>query len=185
MADEDVGLPVLIQELEGARRVLRLEDHDLPERGVEIGGELRSVVTWYPGRSNASVQVMGTQEEPITLEGWFRDGDAMIDGHAMERYQAGRNIWLGQRLCQLEWGDLVRRGRIKSFTGIFDGRADVRYRLVFQVEEADEAVIVTRAVIAEPAPSGFSLAALLDALDALAEAANTAAALANAAQAVV
>ena len=39
--------------------------------------------------------------------------------------------------------------------------------------------------IAEPAPSGFSLAALLDALDAISEALNTAAALSNAAQAVV
>ncbi|WP_298516645.1 hypothetical protein [uncultured Nocardioides sp.] len=184
MADDE-GLPVLIQELEGARRVLRLEDHDLPERGVEIGGELRSVVTWYPGRSSASVQVMGTQEEPITLQGWFRDADALLDGHAMAAYQAGRDLWLGQRLCQFEWGDLVRRGRIKKFHGTFDGTKDVRYTLVFQVEEADEAVIVTRAIIAEPAPSGFSLAALLDALDAISEALNTAAALSNAAQAVV
>lgn len=180
------GEPVYIRELDGDEREIELADTDLPERGFEVGGELRSQVSWYPGASSASTQVLGTSEEDVVLAGRFRDVWWGRNGWAASQTQLLRRLWLGQRYCELSWGTLlVRRGYIKRVRARYETEHDISYELVFQVSEGDEAeVVVTEAAEIDLA-STFELSDLLDLLGDAMEAVNTAANISNTAQAVL
>lgn len=169
---------VTITELEGLGRVLELRDTSLPEQGVSAPIELRSVVTRYPGNAKSSTQIMGTKEEDIPLTGWFRDVWTGEDGGAMAQVTLCRALVQGQRYCELAWGDsMIRRGYLRRFEPEITNRAAIRYKLVFQVSESDEASVI--AVPFLPVPQPFSLLALLRAIADAAEAAAEAAILIN------
>lgn len=62
---------VIIRELAGQKRSVRLRGAGLPRQGgAAWGGNLRAVTTWYPGNSaNATQQVMGPTEKQTTFSG--------------------------------------------------------------------------------------------------------------------
>ncbi|MCI0347514.1 MAG: hypothetical protein L0221_19085 [Chloroflexi bacterium] len=154
------GQAVVITELEGDGRIVQLAETELPEQGVVVGGELRSVVTHYPGSSKPSTQIMGTKEDDIELRGWLRDRWTGLDGGAMEQVRALRNLRIGQRYCELAWGEgLVVRGYVRRVEHEIVSEHAIRYRVVFQVDEADESEVL--AVPFEPAETAFDLVALL------------------------
>lgn len=180
------GCSVVLRELDGDYRVVELGDTAMPQQGVDVTGELRMTTTWYPGQSMASVQVMGTQENEITFEGWFKDSWLSLDGGAAAAFQDLRNLWLGQRYCELSWGSLlVRRGFLRQVKGVFVREADIRYTVVFAVVESDEATVIARAAQPAAYPSAFGLSDALDLLSDAADAALLAATLSNALKAVV
>ena len=156
MAD---GLPVILRELEGQQREVVLEGSALPRQGVEVGGRLRTVRTHYPGTRAASTQVLGTEEDPIELRGHLRDVWLGAEGAALAQMQALRDLYLGQRYCELSWGEtLVRRGFIKEFRADFIREADIGYRLRFEVDEADEAEVLAPVEFEETTPEEVSAA---------------------------
>jgi phage protein U len=160
MAD---GVGIVLRELEGTGRQVFLEDSALPEQ-LQSATELRSKVTHYPGNSASSTQIMGTKDDDITLEGQFRDVWIGFDGGALSRMQALRALLLGQRFLELSWGStFVRRGYLKRVEQTFKRAGDIGYRLTFQVDEADEAQVITP--VAFPQPTEADLAEYLKRLD--------------------
>ena len=65
-------LPVQIVELAPPFRVLKFGARNQP-KPIRVTGEQRAIQTWYPGSQKASVQVMGTKESDIPLEGRWDD----------------------------------------------------------------------------------------------------------------
>lgn len=179
------GMPVLITELTGDKKTLILDATDLPERGIEVAGDLRSQATWYPGASSASTQIMGTSEADISLHGRWRDVWA-VEGWAAYQTEAARGMWLRQAYCELSWGSfLVRRGYIKRVMARIDTERDVSYEIVFQVAEADEMDAVIGSSAAIKLTTSFELSDILDLLGDAMDLVNDAAAYSNAAQAIL
>jgi len=153
------GEGVYIEPLEGLG-LLQLVGSDTPNQGVVVGGKLRSVVTRYPGNDRPAVQILGVDEEPIVLEGTFRDDQFGIDGHAMKMQAECRAALLGRSYSQLSWGSaLVRRGYVDAVE--FDVKSErwIGYKLTFQVCEADEAIVLAKPFAA--AETSFDLLATL------------------------
>lgn len=132
------GQAVTISELAAPRRVVTFAGRDLPEKGLVVAGEQRSVQSHYPGTQMASVQVLGTKEDPIVLTGWFQD-EIVSDPTAQIRLLRG--IMQGGSLCRLVWGDVISRvGRVKRCEFPFHEEKRVRYSVTFEVDQADEAI---------------------------------------------
>ena len=154
------GLPVLIQELEGAFTYLELGAAKLPEQGVEVGVKLRHVVNRYPGATTPSVQIMGIEEDPIILRGRIVDAQTGLSGDALATMGLLRSQLLGLRYCSLSWGtDLVRRGFVIGAKLTLRKATSIDYELTFLPVEADEA-----SVLAVPFPNAVSPLSLLDLL---------------------
>lgn len=52
---------------------LELRARALPYRPLTIGGRQRMEFTWYPGSPSATVQMLGPEEAPITMNGFWKD----------------------------------------------------------------------------------------------------------------
>lgn len=140
-----VGQPLVITELDGEKRVLTLERATLPRKGVDAGMRLRSVSTKYPGSSQASTQILGTEDSDITFEGLLRDIQMGQAGLALAATALMESIFRGQRFCQVAWGTtLVRRGYIKEFVPRYHRESWIEYKLVFEVAESDAATVVVK-----------------------------------------
>lgn len=178
------GAGVTLEDLETGTTVL-LEGTATPEQGVVDAGELRSVVTRYPGSSRPSRQIMGTKEEPIELRGWLRDAWLKEDGGAARIMGELRALRIAQHYVQLSWGTLlVRRGYVQRVEAEISSERAIRYRVIFEVDEADEAVIVTKPF--PPAETPFDLLALLRTIgDGVEEVSSSAALINNVAAAVI
>lgn len=154
------GLPVLIQELEGAFTIVELGDAKLPEQGIEVGAKLRHIVNRYPGSSAPSVQIMGIEEDPIVLKGRIVDVLTGLSGDALATMSLLRAQLLGLRYCSLAWGTaLVRRGYVVGVKLTLLREGSIGYELTFLPCEADEA-----SVLALPFPNAVSPLSLLDLL---------------------
>lgn len=158
------GQPVIIRELEGARRTVELAASDLPEQGVTTGVSQRVQRTYYPGSRRPSTQVMGLEHKDIALQGWFKDHWTGTLGGALAQHVAMKQLCAGQAYCELTWGStLVVRGRVLSYDGTFIRDGDIRYSLTFQVDESDDAEVITTTAEAVTPPSQATLTKLLNA----------------------
>lgn len=135
-------LPVIIQELDPPFRSLPLGGRNRP-KPIKVGGEQKAIQTWYPGTTKASVQVMGTREDPIIMEGRWDDPAGTLNPvqGSRVRIATARGLMVGQNLCQLLWGTtIVRQGRLARFEVLYQRTNRVEYRIVFEVDQANEAV---------------------------------------------
>ena len=189
---------ILLEEQGGARRRVLLEQTALPERGVAVESRSRMQTTWYPGASEASVQLLGVEERPITFRGWLRDRWLGTVGGALALNQELEALLRGQQEVILTWTEtqeggvvpldqqpIVRRGYVTMYRPEYDRAADIAYELEFTPTGADEAVIATAAAQRIPLPTQFELADLLDLLGDALELVQTASAVTNAAQAIL
>lgn len=136
--------PVQIIELVPPFRILILGARSKP-KPFRVTSRQRSVQTWYPGSNRASVQAMGTQEEPIILEGRFDDPFGTLNPAqgAGVRVKLARGLMQGQNLCQLLWGSVViRQGRVTEFSQLIQKKERRSYRIVFSVDQANEAIAI-------------------------------------------
>lgn len=173
------GAPVIIQELEGQLRTVILQDAALPERGVEVGAKLRKVVNRYPGNDVPSVQILGHEEDPIVVKGSLNDVLMGLGGYARATSDALRQMFLGKRYVAFSWGDtVVRRGFIDELKIIWDRDSLARYELTIFPMEAQESIVIALPFPTSEVPQTL-LDAILEALDALESAAETAVALNN------
>lgn len=144
------GLPVVIVELAPPARTVELAGRDRPEQGVKVGSVQRTTQTYYPGTSQASVQVMGTREEPIVLRGWFQDAFAVLVGGGTpgDRIALLRAIQQGGAQCRLIWGDaIVRVGRVARVEADYRQAGRIRYEITFEVDQPSEAPALRPAIL--------------------------------------
>lgn len=188
---------ITLTEVEGSLSVT-LENSTLPERGVSVEVRQRSKVTWYPGATTASVQLFGTQEEPITFRGRLRDTWLETTHGALDITAQLRALLLSQKLLELVWAEsterdgkssevvpITRRGYLTRLTPIYDRGADIAYEIEFTPTEADEAEVATSAAEGVPLPSQFELSDLLDLIGDALEAVQTVSAVTNGVQAIL
>jgi len=181
MAGSADGQPVIIRELGGELRTVTLEGPDLPERGLEVGVSLRQTTTRYPNGAT-SVQLHGSEEEPIELRCTFSDSLTGIDEGAISQVETLRSILLGQQPVEFSWGALlVRRGYLLRVTPRYVRESLIECAIEVLPVESDEPFYLATPYQRTTASDVTSWMDLLsDALDA----ANTAAALWTGAAAV-
>lgn len=174
------GMPVTIRENAPPFRILNLAGADRPERPVSVATEQRATQTHYPGSGKASVQFMGTREDPIILRGWFQDALSAFDGGPQARVDLARGIMQGGNLCTIMWGTAIHRtGRIKRFNPEYHRATRIRYEIEFEVDEQHELVAKV------PLPTGGAAASIKAALEAALAAVKKAVAVARVAKVIV
>lgn len=130
---------------------ITLWDRALPYRPVTFGGKQRVEFSWYPGVPIATAQVLGPEEESITLKGFWKDrfiaenpGSSHTmassfaadspDGAVRSVAELVRIVDTMRRrglLCRLTWDSLVRDGHITKFVQTWHNRHDVEWELEF------------------------------------------------------
>ena len=150
------GQPLTISELAPPFRVVVFAGRDRPEQGVVVQGQQRAVQTHYPGTQKASVQFMGTKEEPIPLRGWFQDPLTLIEGGPARRVELLRGIMQAGSLCLMIWGTLiVRQGRVSQCRFEYHHALRIRYDLLFAVDQPNEAVALRPSAIGVAGAADF------------------------------
>ena len=67
-------LPIVIEELNGKKRMIALRDRSLPYKGCSfVNGTQKMEITYFPGNPVAYVQVLGPEFGSTTLQGWWKD----------------------------------------------------------------------------------------------------------------
>lgn len=133
--------PVTITELVLPYRTIALVGRDSPEQPVKRSSRQRATQTHYPGSKMASVQVMGSAEEPLVLRGYFQDPLSFIDGGPGARVAMLRGMLQGGNLCQLVWGnDIVCQGRVAHLDFDYLLASRIRYEITFEIDQPNEAV---------------------------------------------
>ncbi len=157
------GAPVIITELALPFRVLTLAGRDRPKE-LLIGSEQTSVQTWYPGATKASTQVLGVTEDDIVMTGrWDNPLGAVLPQvnpfGAGVRVKTARGIQQGQNLCLMTWGTtVVKTGRLKRVETRYQKANRVPYRLVFEVDQANEPVALAPQTILSFDPTALATA---------------------------
>lgn len=148
------GQAVIIRQvgqLTGPPIVISLRRKNGAEVPVTVADELISNQTWYPGRGDASTQVMGIKREPIILQGWFRDPLDFLIGSPRTRAKLLQSLFATQAECELQWGEVIsRRGFIKRVEIGNYRNGIIRYRITFAPTEAND--------VEAKLPSGFLFA---------------------------
>lgn len=175
--------PLVIRDLSTGVSVA-LEGSALPERGLRGGVRQRTAVSRYPGASRASLQVLGTEDQPLEMTGWWRDVHLRAGGAARELVAQFDALVRSQNLVEVTWGDaLTVRGMLDEFVPEWETEAEVRWRARVVVVESEADTVASRP--APTVPTATSMATVLDLLGALADEVALAASLATAAQAVL
>jgi len=94
----------------------RLIGPDLPhqeETNHRWGGKTRKSVTRYPG-GETSVQVHGTEYDPVELQGIFDDGKWGEPGHALRMRNHITELLAAGQLVRLEYGEDTRWGLLDA-----------------------------------------------------------------------
>lgn len=165
------GQPLVLTQLDGDGLQVVLDDGDLPEEELELPAELRMTSTLYPRSSRKTLQLLGVDEGNIPVRGQLRDVWGAVQGHAAAQASALRQMFIGQRLVELVWGELVvRRGVVQKLSLRVRSEGVIHYEFEFHVVEADEALVITRPFDERP-PEKWDL---FDALEAAGDAAEEA-----------
>ena len=174
---------VVLSRVDGGGDVVLDSNASMPAQGVDVGGELRAVQTWYPGAATPSIQIMGTKESDIVLAGLWRDDLLGEIGGAVALRQQVRALFLAQLECSLQWitdaGESVLSvtGFIKAFRTPYDRADSLRWSLTFMVTATTESQIIAVPAVQPALP--FDLADALAALEILASDVQEAATLTN------
>lgn len=130
---------------------LELNARGLPYRPLVIGGKQRAEFTWYPGSPSATVQMLGPEEAPIRMNGFWKER-FLYDG-ATQQYSATYNkepissvmdlvdivdkMRRSGRLYRFSWDAIQRYGHIVDFEVQWHNRFDVEWSLEFAVTAQD------------------------------------------------
>lgn len=159
----------VIEELTGERRVLSLLGRALPYRPIELTGAMRATSAFYAGNPIGTLQVLGSQEEPSTVGGFWKDrfirqfssdgrvvnadGFAMLgspgagEGGAVAVADVASLVALvddfrrkGQ-LVEVRWDRHVRRGIIRKLVQRWHNPHDCEWELAFDwISQGEEDV---------------------------------------------
>lgn len=136
------GQPVVITEAAFPFRIVTLAGADRPEQPVTLSSRQRVAQTYYPGSDAASVQFMGTSNDPVVLRGWFKDPISALAGSGAKQQEALlKGLQQSGSNCKLLWGTrIVRQGRIERLDFELYKDTKVRYEITFAVDKSDERV---------------------------------------------
>lgn len=130
----------IIEELTGQRRSIVLRGRALPYRGVKWPGEQRHRVTWYAGNPQATLQVLGPQENQTQLRGTWKDrfirGMTTVQGFDEVRFAEDmvaifHELRRSGNLLRVQWGREVRRGILAKFSPQYDRPQDIAWEATF------------------------------------------------------
>lgn len=124
---------LVITEIRGEQRELRLEGSALPTSSVPLGGDYREKVTWYPGGEEGSSQGIGPTEDPVPFTGYWSDA-TLGAGVAKDLVDLADSIRVTGQECFLTWDNRIRRGRLGRFidNAVIEG-TDYEWEMVFNV----------------------------------------------------
>lgn len=164
---------------------LQLKGRALPYQPFTLEGSMRAEFTWYPGNAVATVQMLGAEEKPSTIEGMWKDrfiknltdenkqviptGVANFNGQAVADVfalvAAVEKIRLAGQLVRVEWDSITREGILRGFQQSWVRREDVKWQMTFEWASRGEAQ-VSVTLPSSPSPDAFSkqLSSLSDTL---------------------
>lgn len=151
MADDAVLSPLLLTATDQSGS-LSLYGRALPYRPLQIGGRQRATFTWYPGSPAAIVQMLGPEEEPIRMNGFWKERFiALGNGLDASAYVNSEPVYSVQELVsavdnmrrmglkfRLQWDKLIRYGHITEFTQKWHTSNDCEWELEFTVAAQEE-----------------------------------------------
>lgn len=166
-----------------ANDTLSLSERALPYRPITIGGRQRAEFTWYPGSPSATVQMLGPEEAPITMRGFWKD--RFITSSADGQYRKAQATYNSEgllsvvelvtivdqmrrsgRLYKFSWDRLQRFGHIVRFEATWHNTHDCEWELEFAVTAQEENAAAVPA-INQAAPVQLATAVQADALSLL------------------
>ena len=146
--------PVILLEQTGPLNVLVLEGRALPYRPLTFSGKMRAEFNWYPGNPVATVQVLGAEEAPTTINGMWKDrfmaafdtfGVPILTGRTAIATFNGNDVAnvrdlveivegfrLRGQLIEFGWDQFVRQGILIRFNQTWLRREDVEWEMEFQ-----------------------------------------------------
>ena len=147
MADEPA--PVLvIDELSGPQRRIVLAGRALPYRGPGWQTTMRHSISWKAGSPIGTIQPLGSQEEPTTFHGMWKDrflapfvGAFGFDFEIRLAEDLCRAMYLLARSgneIRVEWGSFVRSGLIGHFRAEPERTQDIAWELEFVWNSFDD-----------------------------------------------
>lgn len=158
-----------MSELTGEKRQLVFQGRALPYKPFTVKGTMRAEFTWYPGNPTASIQMLGSKEEPTTIRGKWKDRfigtsneflrPVTPTGFVFLSSGAGQN-GVSQQLtsCQaivravdsvrragqylrVTWGDVIREGILSAFTVTWERQDVAEWEMEFTWGSQGEAQI--------------------------------------------
>lgn len=143
--------PFEITELTGPKRTLRLSARALPYKPYTLVGSQRVEMTWYPGNPEATAQVLGAKEEPVSIRGTWKDRflselpSGLVDDDApapatlddaplttaTQLVETVDEMRRAGQLVEVTWLRTVRRGFITRFTQTWLTVHDCEWELEF------------------------------------------------------
>lgn len=139
---------------------LRLTGRALPYAPLTVGGKQRAEFTWYPGSPQATVQMLGPEEDSIALRGYWKDKFIIGSNTAVYlpngTYESAISSVLdlvkivddmrrmGRRI-KLSWDSLIRYGHIVSFTQTWHTGHYCEWEMEFAVASQEEETVAAGA----------------------------------------
>lgn len=170
------GNRLTIEVIEGLgipSRSIALLGRALPYQRVSWGGAMRHKLTWYPGNPEATLQVLGPDEEPSVFQGTWKDrylpnqveargfpdladatqltAERLVQAFAQLRRQGAR--------LRVQWASEVREGILSRFTPTYLRIQDIEWEAEFTWYVADQ---VSPRAAAPPPDSRSQLRQRLD-----------------------
>lgn len=169
----------LTLEEEGGNTLV-LNERFLPYRPITIGGKQRAEFTWYPGSPEATVQMLGPEEDSIQLRGFWKDkfyGENSVGYGPTANYQQNDtglglsrvdNVAalvqvvddmrrMGRRIT-LNWAGLRRVGHITGFRQTWHNVHDCEWEIDFSVVSQGETTVPAVAAVTITPPDAYQLA---------------------------
>ena len=148
---------LIITQLTGDGRKLTLRGRSLPYQNPSFWcGKMNIEKTVYPGNPEATVQVLGSEETPTTLEGMWKDRYIdcdMFDGISTTTLNPkGKNLGLGNAMqlvefinimrlqgqrVSLSWGDIYEEGFLTEVKFNWLRSQDMHFTLDFEWVKPD------------------------------------------------
>lgn len=122
--------------------VVQLLADAMPKQPFVFGGQQKIVKDYYPGNSEPTVQVIGPQENDVTIEGRLKAKkiklSATDDRETFRRYpqfiqESVEAIRIAGLLVRLNMGDWQRFGFIQEATFNMKTLSDIEYRINFLI----------------------------------------------------
>jgi hypothetical protein len=133
--------PLVIRELTGDKRTVRLQGRGLPFRPLNIEGEQDMEITKLPGTVERTATILGPIELPTTINGrwctlYLGGGEVTVDNRPLTTTREVVKLidsirLLGQQV-EFTWLDTLRRGFIKKFSVTWQTSEDAEWSITFE-----------------------------------------------------
>ncbi len=122
----------------GEGSFVALTGSQLPHEILPFGGQQRIVKEFYPGNPEPAMQIMGSEEADIQINGRLYDKRFPERKNRMESvsYEVAKKLdsyRLRGELLELSWGDFRRYGFLKETKFDMKTTKDINYQLIFSI----------------------------------------------------